>query len=330
MAANRHADAVRCYLDYLCESPKPSEASPWVDWAKLTKGATAVAGFTLSVGACGGEAFDVEGGQAGNAAGGVIGYGGTAYGVPLGGRGAVSTGGVRAGGTGGIGALYGLPMGGVVGTGGAVAYGVPMGGYGVGGRATAGSGAVPTGGVVSTGGTAYGISGGYRATGGSGAVSTGGVFGTGGTLYGLPGGGRLTGGTGATATGGVRTGGTAGVGTLYGIPIGGTGGVDCGCTNGAYTPVCGTDGATHDAACSAECVPVDIACVGECPCDPSGASCDVGCTAVTSSSYCDTARVEWVCSGSHRATLLSGVGCEMLPTGSIRYCCPGGFLSACQ
>ena len=215
MSANPHADAVRSYLDYLCASPKPAEATPW---AKFAKGATTMVGFALGTGACFGD--------------------------------------------------------------GVIASPHPI--YGIGGGWTAGG----------------------PSRGGTGAVATGGVGGKGAA-------GQSNGGGGATSTGGM-------------------GGVDCGCTNGAYTPVCGADGVTHDAACGAACVPVDIACVGECPCDPNGLSCDVGCTAFTSSTYCDTPRVEWVCDGSYRASLLSGVGCEMLPTGAIRYCCPGGFLSACR
>jgi hypothetical protein len=42
--------------------------------------------------------------------------------------------------------------------------------------------------------------------------------------------------------------------------------VDCGCVRGAFTPVCGVDGQTHDATCGRSCVPVAIACEGQCPC----------------------------------------------------------------
>src|SRR5512139_2690505 len=106
MAANDHADAVRSYLEYLCETPRPIEATPWADWTKVT-----VVGLALGAGACGGE-VDAEGGQGGSAAGGVIANGGTAYGIGTGGRGSMATGGVRVSGSGGLGALYGLPLGG--------------------------------------------------------------------------------------------------------------------------------------------------------------------------------------------------------------------------
>lgn len=52
---------------------------------------------------------------------------------------------------------------------------------------------------------------------------------------------------------------------------GGSSGVDCNCLRGAYFPVCGVDGMTHDATCGLECVPVEIACMGECPCGNPGA-----------------------------------------------------------
>lgn len=42
--------------------------------------------------------------------------------------------------------------------------------------------------------------------------------------------------------------------------------VDCGCTRGAFVPVCGVDGQTYDATCGRVCVPVDVACEGQCPC----------------------------------------------------------------
>jgi hypothetical protein len=41
---------------------------------------------------------------------------------------------------------------------------------------------------------------------------------------------------------------------------------DCNCARGAYVPVCGADGQTHDASCGQACVPVAIACQGPCPC----------------------------------------------------------------
>jgi hypothetical protein len=72
-----------------------------------------------------------------------------------------------------------------------------------------------------------------------------------------------TGGTAGSNAGGGGTGGSA-------AATGGSGGVDCDCALGAYIPVCGVDGMTHDATCGVACVPVDIQCRGECPCDGSG------------------------------------------------------------
>ena len=106
-------------------------------------------------------------------------------------------------------------------------------------------------------------------------------------------------------------------------------GVDCNCGKGAFTPVCGVDGRTHDATCGISCVPVDIACLGQCPC-VDGGGCSVGCIPIRNSNWCQSPTVEWLCEGQHRAQLLRDAGCNELPTGAIRYCCPEGFLSQCQ
>jgi hypothetical protein len=125
---------------------------------------------------------------------------------------------------------------------------------------------------------------------------------------------------------GASTGGSSGQGGR-----GGSGGSDCQCPSAAWEPVCGVDGNTYNAVCGADCVPVDIACVGECPCDAGGASCDIGCEAHADSDWwCESPTVEWVCGGGFREDLLSEIGCEGLATGEIRFCCPAGFLSACQ
>jgi hypothetical protein len=126
------------------------------------------------------------------------------------------------------------------------------------------------------------------------------------------------------------TGGAAGEGGAPSAASGGSGQTDCDCALAGYEPVCGVDGNTHDAICGADCVPVDIDCLGECPCDGESSDCDIGCTAVPDSSWCDRPTVEWLCDGNAREDLLVEVGCENLATGAIRYCCPAGFLSACQ
>jgi hypothetical protein len=166
MAANRHAGAVRSYLDYLCESPKPAEATPWVDWAKFTLGATAMVGLSLGAGACGGEASDGEGSGGGGVAG-----------QPAGGTGAVATGGVRTGGAANVG---GQPSGGTINTGG-VMYGMP-GGSPAGGRPAGGNS--PLGGIW----TLYGLPTGGVQVGGQPARTggtTGIIGGAGADLYGI-------------------------------------------------------------------------------------------------------------------------------------------------
>ena len=278
MAAERHVDAVRRYLDYLCHCPQPAGAATWPEWVRRTTGATAVVGLSFGVVACGGETS-----SSGDSPGGAPAAGGSANVIPI-----------RV--IGGAGVLYGFDA------------GIRSGGGGTGG------------GVAATGG----------------ALGTGGI----GNLYGMPTGGI---GSGGRASGGATTGGvlgTGGIGTVYGLPIGGMGaggmaagdaGIDCGCTNGAYTPACGADGQTYDAACGAQCVPVGIACLGQCPCDvDGGVSCNIACTVGQNSPYCDTARVSWMCKSGAPTTLMMGAGCQMEPTDSIRFCCASSFLSACH
>jgi hypothetical protein len=315
MTAERHVDAVRRYLDYLCDCPQPGEAVTWAEWVRRTTGATAVIGLTFGAVACGGETGgDGQGGApavgGGAPAGGATIMGGTS-GVLYGLDGGTPRGG---GGTGGIGSLYGMPTGGT----------------GSGGKA---SGGAATGGVLGTGGIGdlYGMPTGGIGSGGRGSGGATGVGGIG-TLYGLP--------LGGMGAGGARTGGSAGVTggmstALYGIPAGGMApadaGVDCSCTTGAYTPVCGADGQTHDAACGAQCVPVGIACLGQCPCAvDGGTSCNIACTVAPNSPYCDAARVSWMCKSGAPTALMLGAGCQMEPTDSIRFCCPSSFLSACH
>ena len=328
MAAERHVDAVRRYLDYLCHCPQPAGAATWPEWVRRTTGATAVVGLSFGVVACGGETS-----SSGDSPGGAPAAGGSANVIPIrviGGAGVLYgfDAGIRSGGGGTGGGV--AATGGALGTGGiGNLYGMPTGGIGSGGRA---SGGATTGGVLGTGGIGdlYGVPAGGISSGGrgSGGVATGGKY-TGGMgyggLYGIP-------------TGGVL--GTGGIGTAYGLPIGGMGaggmaagdaGIDCGCTNGAYTPVCGADGQTYDAACGAQCVPVGIACLGQCPCDvDGGVSCNIACTVGQNSPYCDTARVSWMCKSGAPTTLMMGAGCQMEPTDSIRFCCASSFLSACH
>ena len=99
----------------------------------------------------------------------------------------------------------------------------------------------------------------------------------------------------------------------------------------SWNPVCGVDGNTHNAVCGADCVPVDIACVGECPGDADGASCDIRCGASpVGGSWCESPTVTWECESIDHVDLFFEIGCQELPTGMVRYCCPAGFLGACQ
>lgn len=75
---------------------------------------------------------------------------------------------------------------------------------------------------------------------------------------------------------GCSSSGSGGGGGSDGGGSGGSGGNDCNCMKGAYFPVCGVDGKTHDATCGAQCVPVAIACNGECPCKDAGSGGSAG------------------------------------------------------
>ncbi|MFZ5892738.1 MAG: hypothetical protein ACOY0T_16890 [Myxococcota bacterium] len=131
------------------------------------------------------------------------------------------------------------------------------------GTSSGGAGMVSGGaGTVSGGGTGGRIQAGGATSGGSsqggGAPTSGGAFGN----------------AGANSSGGAGAAGEAGAGS--------GGATDCGCVRGAYIPVCGVDGMTHDATCGDVCVPVAIACRGQCPCPPT----DPGmCSSGTATSY---------------------------------------------
>ena len=184
----------------------------------------------------------------------------------------------------------------------------------------------------SSGGTAGQTSGGSSGKSGSGGAgqSSGGQASGGQSGSGV--GGSPSGGSGAVQSGGAA-GSAAGAGGSAGAGAAGSGGagggVNCDCARGAYIPMCGIDGMTHDATCGIECVPVDIACLGQCPCSGEP-SCDIGCTAMSGTAWCADGSVEWVCQVDHGSALLREAGCEELPTGAIRYCCPDSFLTECQ
>jgi hypothetical protein len=157
MTAERHADDVRSYLDYLCRSADQAEVIAWSSWVGRTMGATAMVSLTLGVGSCAPTeympAFDT---------------GGTG---PTGGSGAVGTGGSGAMSTGGIAGNAGMTL-----------YGMPPGG-----QATGGTKAEPTGGKGTAGmGALYAIPSG--GTGGARTDGSGGIIGGMATtpMYGVP------------------------------------------------------------------------------------------------------------------------------------------------
>lgn len=149
-------------------------------------------------------------------------------------------------------------------------------------------------------GGASGTGGAAPSTGGSSADADGGTGGSDPET-----GGASTGGTGASDAGGTD-GGAGGFPSL------------CDC-DAAPLLVCGVDGATYDAACGESCVPVEIACTGLCPCPE-----DEGCGCVVEGlEGCDGEMRRWACFESHHdATEARELGCEGLPTGIERYCCP--------
>jgi hypothetical protein len=186
MTIQRHAEAVRSYLDYLCHRPEITDADGWRDWVRRTRGGATggpdwvlrtLAGpatVGLSIGILGSACTPEYGGTHGDSGGGPTGNGGT---IATGGV-SSSTGGVGNAGAGGISVLYGVPVGGSGGaTGGTAAKST-------GGAGVAGMGAlyaIPSGGSsVATGGA--------KAIGGAGIAPLYGVpvGGVGGELYGIP------------------------------------------------------------------------------------------------------------------------------------------------
>lgn len=177
-------------------------------------------------------------------------------------------------------------------------------------------------GTGGTGGTAAGgnqASGGESGSGGSGVG--GGAQSGGGDAGGSSSGGADTGGA---STGGVVA---SGGGDGSGGSINGTGGSWTGCDCDAPSvPVCGSDGQTYDAGCGEQCVPVVIACEGECPCaEPSECDCHI-----EGYDNCyEDAPVRWLCTGpDHSGANALEQGCEGLPTGLERYCCPSSVTAS--
>jgi hypothetical protein len=182
MTLQRHAEAVRSYLDYLCHRPEITDADGWREWVSRTLGGSAArpdwvrrtlagpATVGLSIGilgsACQPEYAPAWPGTGGGPTGGATATGGT------------STGGVRTGGAGGISALYGVPTGGA----GGAAGGTDA--KSTGGAGVAGMGALY---AIPSGGFTHAM-GGAKATGGASIAPLYGVpvGGAGGDLYGVP------------------------------------------------------------------------------------------------------------------------------------------------
>ena len=46
--------------------------------------------------------------------------------------------------------------------------------------------------------------------------------------------------------------------------------------------------------------------------------------------WCESPAVEWVCGAIEHLDLFTEIGCQDFATELARFCCPAGFLSACQ
>jgi hypothetical protein len=151
MTAERHADAVRSYLNYLCHRAEITDADGWRDWVRRVLAGSATVGLSIGMlssacapenGLSDGTGGEPTGGRAtgGWGTGGVVPGSGGAYGLPTGGTasGGVAAGGRWTGGAPGSGGKYGVPFptggrgtgGFMYTTGGAVAGGSASGGAG--------------------------------------------------------------------------------------------------------------------------------------------------------------------------------------------------------
>lgn len=164
-----------------------------------------------------------------------------------------------------------------------------------------GSAATDTGGTsgAGRGGSTSGRGG--AASGSGGAPQQGGDAGAG-----------AIGGTGATPSAG--TSGAAGSGAS-GLGGSGSGAGGIGGSAGAV-PGAGTAGASGGGQ------------AGAAGAAGAGGSCDNGCTRDSAPMGCASSESSWTCSGNHDMDLFLA-SCESQPIGSIRYCCPAGFLSQC-
>jgi hypothetical protein len=174
---------------------------------------------------------------------------------------------------------------------------------------------------------AAGGSGGAGGAGGGGASVGGG--GTGGARSG-GGGTTSSGGGGTTSAGAGGTGGSIGEPCAAGFC--GVGQICCGpvqcghCIPEMSGAFCGFACPAGDAGSDATATP-DAAADGDAAADAavgSDAGCVTGCTRRVGG-YCASPQVEWVCSGAGDRVRMLAAGCEELPTGAIRYCCPDVF-----
>jgi hypothetical protein len=60
------------------------------------------------------------------------------------------------------------------------------------------------------------------------------------------------------------------------------------------------------------------------------ASCDVGCTPSTTSTFCQSNEVQWMCQGPSWNDALFRASCRDPATNLPRFCCPPSFLSQCR
>jgi hypothetical protein len=132
----------------------------------------------------------------------------------------------------------------------------------------------------------------------------------------------------SAGSGGISgTGGSAGTDGGMGTD-GGLGDGESGTHGGLGDGGMGTDGGLGDGGMGTDGALGDGAVDGDAGRD-GDAGCNFGCRVEGQGAFCTPPTVTWVCSGPFDRDVFRDGGCQVAPSGLIRYCCPPDFMTQC-